>query len=348
MGQAYVGIDLHRRRTVIVVMNAVGEVVSTVRIDNDPVTLAGEVARAGPDADVVIEATYGWYWAVDVLQELGVRVHLAHPLGLAWGNRRHKDDVADARDLADLFRLGRLPEAWIAPPALRELRELVRHRARLVSLRSGLKAQVHAVLAKEGVRVPMTDLFGVAGAALVETVELAPAYRYRVQSLQRLIKANTTEVRDVERRIRHALGGHEGFEAIQAIGGVGETIAAIFVAEIGDIGRFAGPSQLCSWAGLTPRHRESDTTVVRGRITKQGSRLVRWAAVEAAMRVRSGHPLYPEFERVAGRRGRRIARVAMARRIVELVFYGLRDGHIRFLDEPATVDEPATSEVTAA
>lgn len=339
MSQAYVGIDLHRRRSVIVTMDLAGQVRSTVRIDNDPLALAAEVAKAGPDADVVIEATYGWYWAVDVLQDLGVRVHLAHPLGLAWGNRRRKDDYADARDLADLFRLGRLPESWIAPPALRELRELVRHRAKLVALRSGLKAQVHAVLAKEGVRVAMTDLFGVAGTALVEAAELAPAYRYRVQSLQRLITANTAEVRDVERRIAQAMQGHAGFEAIQAIGGVGATIGAMFVAEIGDVARFAGPGQLCSWAGLTPRHRESDATVVRGRITKQGSRLVRWAAVEAAMRVRPGHRLYPEFERIAGRRGRRIARVAMARRILELVFYGLRDGHIRFLDAPAVDDE---------
>lgn len=144
------------------------------------------------------------------------------------------------------------------------------------------------------------------------------------------------------------MDGHGGFEAIQAIGGIGETIAAIFVAEIGDVARFERPAQLCSWAGLTPRHRESDTTVVRGRITKQGSTLVRWAAVQAAMRVRPGHPLYGEFEAIAGRRGRRIARVAMARRILELVFYGLRDGHIRFLDAPDVdpaeqpeVDRPA-------
>ena len=72
--------------------------------------------------------------------------------------------------------MGRLPEAWIAPPELRELRELVRYRAKLVALRSGLKAQVHAVLAKEGVHVPMTDLFGVAGNHLLDTLALAPAF----------------------------------------------------------------------------------------------------------------------------------------------------------------------------
>ena len=80
-----------------------------------------------------------------------------------FSHQRVKNDRRDATDLAELLRMGRLPEAWIAPPELRELRELIRYRAKLVALRSGLKAQVRAVLAKEGVHVPMTDLFGVAG-----------------------------------------------------------------------------------------------------------------------------------------------------------------------------------------
>jgi hypothetical protein len=101
-----------------------------VRIDNDPVALGLEIGKAGPNPEVVLEATYGWYWAVDVLAEAGAVVHLAHPLGIkGFAYRRVKNDVRDAGDLADLLRMGRLPEAWIAPPATRELRELVRHRA---------------------------------------------------------------------------------------------------------------------------------------------------------------------------------------------------------------------------
>ena len=160
-GRQIVGIDLHRRRSVIVRMTEAGERLDTVRIDNDPVALGVEIAKAGRSPEVVLEATYGWYWAADVLAEAGARVHLAHPLGVkAFAHRRVKNDVRDATDLADLLRMGRLPEAYVAPPAVRELREQVRHRAKLVGLRAGLKAQVHAVLAKEGVRIPMTDLFG--------------------------------------------------------------------------------------------------------------------------------------------------------------------------------------------
>src|SRR5271156_5667841 len=149
--QQYVGIDLHRRRSVIVRRTESGETLEKVRIDNDPVALATELAKAGEHPEVIMEATYGWYWAADVIEACGGTVHLAHPLGNNWGNRRVKNDERDATDLADLLRMGRLAEAWIAPPGLRELREMVRYRHKLCRLRSGLKAQVHAVMGKHGV-----------------------------------------------------------------------------------------------------------------------------------------------------------------------------------------------------
>jgi transposase len=114
---------------------------------------------------------------------------------------------------------------------------------------------------------------------------------------------------------------------------VGRITAAIFVAEIGDVTRFPTPHHLCSWAGLTPTHRESDTKVRRGHITKQGSTLVRWAAVEAVARYHGGAPIAPAFMRIAKRRGVMIARVAAARKLLRLVYYGLRDGEIRCLSK---------------
>src|SRR6476620_11424093 len=160
-GRQFVGIDLHRRRSVIVRQSESGEQLSAVRIINDPVALGLEIERAGPNPEVVLEATYGWYWAVDTLQAAGARVHLAHPLGVkGFRYRRVKNDVRDAADLADLLRMGRLPEAWIEPP---QPRELVRYRAKLVAIRSGLKAQIHAVLSNAGVLISASDLFGVTG-----------------------------------------------------------------------------------------------------------------------------------------------------------------------------------------
>jgi len=329
--QQYVGIDLHRRRSVIVRRTESGETLDTVRIDNDPVTLAAELAKAGEHPEVIVEATYGWYWAADVIQECGGNVHLAHPLGNNWGNRRVKNDERDATDLVDLFRMGRLAEGWVAPPALRELRELIRYRAKLVHLRSNLKAQVHAVLAKEGVVVPMTDLFGVGGQRLLDEVKLGRAYRIRVESLRDLIKLCDREIAILEKETAPFFAGDLGYHAVQAIPGVGPVLAAVFVAEIGDVSRFTSARHLTSWAGLTPTHHESDKKVRRGHITKQGSRLVRWAAVEAVSRQRGDTPIRAHHQQVGERRGAQIGRVAAARKLLILVYYGLRDGEIRCL-----------------
>ena len=245
--------------------------------------------------------------------------------------RRVKNDERDAADLADLLRMGRLPEAWIAPPATRELRGWVRHRAKLVGLRSNLKCQVHGILAGAGVTVAVSDLFGMAGQRLLAEAPLRTESRSRTDSLLRLITALDFEIELFGKLVAGRLRAHPGYQAIQVIPGVGPVLAAVFVAEIGDISRFPGPPQLASWAGLTPKHHESDTTVHRGRITKQGSRLVRWAAVEAVQRLPAHTRLGQLRDRVAARRGRSIGIVAAARELTGLVFYGLRDHRIRAL-----------------
>src|SRR5215471_5330523 len=258
-GRQVVGMDLHRRRSVLVRMTEDGRKLETVRIENSPQALRAVLARAGNNPRVVVEATYGWYWAVDVLEEAGAEVHLAHPLGVkAFTYRRVKDDERDAADLADLLRMGRLPEAWIAPPEVRELRELTRY--------------------------------------------------------------------------RHKLVGH--YQVIQQLPGIGPALAAVIVAEIGEVRRFGSAAQLCSWAGLTPRHRESDTKVTRGHVTKQGSRLLRWALTEAVQHVPAGSLPGTVKQRIIARRGKQakhIAKVAAARRLLTLVYYGMRDGQVRCL-----------------
>jgi transposase len=188
----------------------------------------------------------------------------------------------------------------------------------------------------------MSDLVGERGQQLLARVELTPAVRARVNSALRLIDNLDFEIEVFTRLTGNRLRDDPGYQAIQHIPGVGAVLAAVFVAEIGDIGRFPGPAQLASWAGLTPRHHESDTTVHRGRITKQGSRLVRWAAVEAVQRLPGHTRLGQTRDRVAARRGRNIGVVAAARQLTTMVFYGLRDHHIRALD-PARSAKPAAA-----
>jgi transposase len=332
-GRQVVGMDLHRRRSVLVRMTGDGRKLETVRIENSPQALRAVLARAGKNPQVVVEATYGWYWAVDVLEEAGAEVHLAHPLGVkAFTYRRVKNDERDAADLADLLRMGRLPEAWIAPPEIRELRELTRYRHKLVGLRTSCRDQVHAVLAKLGVPVTHSDIFGVHGQAWLDGLRLPQPYAGKVASLRQLNAGLSAEIVLLEQVIGDLLAGHEGYRAIRALPGIGPVLGAVIVAEIGDIRRFPGPGQLGSWAGLTPRHRESDTKVSRGHVTKQGSRMLRWAVTEAVQRQPAGTRPRQVKDAIIARRGtqaKNTAKVAAARELLTLVFYSMRDGHIR-------------------
>src|SRR5690349_2683688 len=224
-GRQIVGMDLHRRRSVLVRMTEAGQRLETVRISNDPEYLREVMTRAGEAPEVVLEACYGWYWAADTLAELGATVHLAHPLGVKmFSYRRIKNDQRDAADLADLLRMGRLPEAWIAPPATRELRGWVRHRAKLVGLRSSMKCQVHGVLAHAGVWVPMTDLFGLAGQPLLAELSagdrLSIESRSRLDSALRVISALEFDIDSFAKLVNGCLRRDPGYRTIQQIPGV--------------------------------------------------------------------------------------------------------------------------------
>src|SRR5713226_9231514 len=349
-GRQVVGMDLHRRRSVLVRMTEDGRRLGMARITNSPAELRAQIARAGTSPRVVLEATYGWYWAADTLAAVGAEVHLAHPLGVkAFTYRRVKNDERDAADLADLLRMGRLPEAWIAPREVRELREITRYRHKLVQLRTSCKDQVHAVLAKLGIPVTCTDIFGTAGSAWLDGLGLPQPYAGKITSLRQLTGELTTEITMLSEVITDLLAADRGYQVIQQLPGIGPVLAAVITAEIGDVTRFSNPGQLCSWAGLTPRHRESDTKVARGHVTKQGSRLLRWALIEAIQHVPRDSVIGTVKDTIITRRGkeaRNIAKVAAARRLLTLIFYGLRDGQIRCLARPA--EPTATAPARAA
>src|SRR5205807_1910130 len=227
MERQYVGIDLHRRSSTIYRMSVGGEMLDCARIPSEPLALAEAVSAAGPEPEVVLESTYGWYWAADVLKDLGARVHLAHALGNNWGNRRVKNDERDARDLAAMLRLGRLAEGWIAPPEVRELRELVRYRFRLVGHRTSCKAQVHGVMAKNGVLPARVEMWGPGGTAQLDALELPMAHATRLDSLRRMIDIYDREVAKFDRLIHRQLKNDPGYQAVQQINGVGKVIGAI-------------------------------------------------------------------------------------------------------------------------
>jgi transposase len=325
----YIGVDLHRKRSQLAAVNEEGELLFNRNVPSESLELLrvlGEVQDREPQ--VAFEATYGWGWFADLLADAGIPAHMAHPLATkAIAANRVKNDSVDAKTLAHLLRTGLLPEAWIAPPEVREARCLVRMRAGLVRIRTRLKNQLHALLAEHGVQPTKTDIFGPGGRRQLASLKLPPLTTRRIEAALRLIDELTLEIDGADSDLRKHFDKDPRVLRLLPIPGIGLTTAATIVAEVWDINRFRSPEHLCSWAGLTPREHSSAGHTRRGHISKQGSRWVRWVIVEAAMHGLRNAKLREWYLGIAVRRGEKIAAVAVGRRLLTLAFYALRDTH---------------------
>jgi transposase len=144
----YVGIDVHRKRSQVAVIDQDGEVLANRNVPNGVKAILSVIGGLPAGTPAAFEAAYGWGWLVELLEDYGFEPHLVHPLQCkAIASARLKNDKVDAAILAQLLRADLLPEAWIAPPAVRQLRALLRHRVQLVRLRTLLRNRIHAVLA---------------------------------------------------------------------------------------------------------------------------------------------------------------------------------------------------------
>jgi transposase len=336
----YVGIDLHRKRSHVAAVDEHGVQVLSRRIVNDADVFEEVIAELGDEAKFALEATYGWEWLAQLLEDRGCELHLAHPLRTkAIASARVKTDAVDARTLAHLLRADLLPEAYIAPRELRDLRDLLRQRVVLTHMRTALKNRVHALLARHGIQRQHTDLFGAGGRRFLAELQLRPQPRRRLDALLRLVDDFDREIAALSVEIDARAADDPRVDVLRQIRGIGRYIGLLIVAEIGDIERFPTARHLCAWAGLTPTVRSSDAKARLGHISGMGSTALRWALVEAAQKnSQSGGPLRDSFERIAKRRGRQIAKVAIARKILTLCFYGLRDGEIRALKASGPAD----------
>jgi transposase len=201
----------------------------------------------------------------------------------------------------------------------------VRARVALVRVGSRLRCGIHALLADHCIQPPLDELFGPIGRRFLASVELPEVSRGRVDAALRLIDAAAAEVAILDRDLRAAFQGDARIRQLLPIPGIGLITACVVLAEVGEVSRFRSPDELCSWAGLTPTERSSDEHSRRGHISKQGSRWLRWVMVEAASTAVRNPVLRRWSERIARRRGKKIARVALARRLLTLCFYALRD-----------------------
>src|SRR5215467_14419627 len=312
----YVGIDVHRKRSQVAVINEGGEVLANRNVPNGTQPVLGVIGGLPPGAPVAFEAAFGWGWLVELLEDYGFAPHLVHPLQCkAIASARLKNDKVDAAILAQLLRADLLPEAWIAPPPVRQLRALLRHRAGLVRLGTQQQNRIHAVVADFGYDRSGSYLSG-PGRGWLAGLELPAASREIVSDCLAVIDGLAPLIDRIDGELRRHAKADSRVKTLTTLPGVGQFTALVMLAEIGDITRFPSARKLASWAGLTPTVRGSDLTVRHGHISKQGSAWLRWVLNQAAQTAKRSPDFAASYAAIARRRGTKIATIAIARKLL--------------------------------
>jgi transposase len=321
----YVGIDVHRKRSQVAVINQDGQVLVNRNVPNGVTPILSVIGDLPSGTPAAFEAAFGWGWLVQLLEDYGFDPHLVHPLQCkAIASARLKNDKVDAAILAQLLRADLLPEAWIAPPAVRQLRAMLRHRAQLVRLRTLLRNRIHAVLADHGHGRPEGCWSG-PGRAWLASLELPAVSRQVIDDALMVIDALQQPIDRLDREVHQRARSDPRVQVLTGLPGVGPFTALVLLAEIGDITRFGSARKLASWAGLTPMVRGSDRMVHHGHISKQGSVWVRWVLCEAAQTAKRHPDFAASYQAIAARRGKKIATTAIARKLATRAYHLLTD-----------------------
>jgi len=263
----------------------------------------------------------------ETIEQYTPQVVLAHPLKTrAIAEARIKTDTIDATTLAELLRLDGIPQAYIPPREVRDVRELLRYRAALVSLRMGLKNKVHAVLTKNAMECSWSNVLGKKSQQWLKTLPLRPCYRQELDGYVRVAEVLTVLIAEITTTIKQLVAASPQAQLLMTIPGVSYYSALLILSEIGEVGRFPSAKHLCSYAGLVPSVYSSGSKSFHGRITKQGSRWLRWICVEISIHAANGDARFQSlYRRVLRRRGLATAKVAVARKILTVIYAMLKN-----------------------
>jgi len=330
----YVGIDLHKKTIsacVVVKEYERRQVAARKRLEcKDESAIAAWFRELGP-FEVVVEATSSYEWFVKLVEPLAHRVLLAHPKKLrVIAESKRKSDKLDAQVLAEFLASDEIPLAYRPSPRVREHRALVRYREYLQRRITSVKNKLRHILAKYNADVP--HLFTDAGQEHLAAVSLSPCDRLVADALSVELNQHGLRLTKINRELRRfatkaPLPEKEARAVLDSIPNVGPVTADIVLAELGDWRRFRSQTDVVSYAGLAPGYRESAGKAKQLGITKEGSRVLRWAMVELAWRmVRTSRKWGRHFTRLEVRVGAKKAIVAIARRLVGMIFALLREG----------------------
>ena len=319
----YVGLDVHKDFCQAAFLDCEGKLVREERFEN---TVSGleELAHATRKQEVVMESSTFSMHVYDALSGT-CKVKVAHPSRVkAIASARIKTDKIDARILAHLLRADLIPESYVPSKQHRQARLLIRQRASLVEVRTQIKNKIHALLTREGIKIPFKDSFGKKTILFLRSVDIGEAQRASLDSLLAVMETLDKEVKESNKRVVDCASCNNYAKLLVTHTGVGWLTALAVSSEICDISRFQSHKKLCSYFGLVPSVYQSGSTDRKGHITKQGNTLLRslliqcaWSAVKYSPRFRR------KYNKLRKKIGNQKAIVAVARTIVVDMYFML-------------------------
>jgi transposase len=326
--EIYIGMDLHKKTSTFVVKEKFGRVLTKQKLNTDREEISNFLSPY-QGAKLAVEPVSQWYVYADLIQNLGIDVHLAHPMKVkAIAFAKVKTDSIDAGVLCDLLRSDLLPEAYFSPKEVRTWKETARFRTSLVAMQTQTKNKIHSILFKNSVISPHQHPFGTNGRKWLEQLELPEPFAFHLKEYLKLLDDIAIRIDEAEKEVITKVGNHPQAKLLMTIPGIGYISALTIIAEIGDIHRFRSAKKLMGYAGLVPSTYSSGDKVRHGKITRLGSMWLRTILIECAHR----QPRYEksgsvkEFhDRIKERSDTKTAAVATARKLCAVIWRILKD-----------------------
>ena len=324
----YSGIDLHSNNSVVTVMDEEDRVVAEKRLPNDlSKILALLEPWRGELAGIVVESTFNWYWLVDGLQAAGFEVQLANTAAIKkYEGLKHSGDVADARYLAHLLRLGILPTGTILPPEQRAVRDLARKRMQLVRSRTTHILAVENITARQqGARISSNQVKRLT-VEHIEQMALPDDVALAIQTNMAVITTLSAQIDLLEKRLQERIAERPEYGLLTSVPGIGRVLATTILLETGPISRFAAPGNFASYARCVDSVRTSNGKKKGEGNTKNGNKYLAWAFVEAAnFALRYSAEAKRFYERKKAKTNNVVAIKALAHKLARASFHVLKE-----------------------
>jgi transposase len=317
---------LHTRYQQIAMLDTVTGEVVTRRLEHENGEARAFYASLAKPALVGIEATGCTQWFERMLAELGHELWVGDPAEIrARAVRRQKTDTRDAEHMLDLLASNRFPRIWIPSLQERDARQLLKHRDKLVRMRTSVKNQLHYLAMSQGL-CRKQKLWTERGRRELEGLPLGTWASRRRQELLELLDRLEPRIEELDEAVKVEAQARPEVLRLMRQKGVGPVVGLAFVLTLGPVERFPRSKQVVSYLGLNPREASSGGHQRLGSISKQGNEMLRWLLVEAGQSASQADPeLRRKYQRLKLRRGTKVAKVALARILAVRLYWALRE-----------------------